>query len=69
MLLEPDVSSWASRRATFLGESESDSELSVVSLLCAGLLVGDITGEVGRVAVDGKMAEVPVRGVDWAVGA
>jgi hypothetical protein len=69
VLLEPDVSSWASRRATFLGESASDSELSVVSLLCAGLPVGDVTGEVGRVAVDCKMAKMPVSGVDWAVGA
>lgn len=67
-LLEPDISSWASRRATNLGESTSDSELSEVALLWARHLAGDVTGDVGREAVDGKIAMMPVRGVDWVVG-
>ena len=60
-VLVPEVSRIASRSATFLGESSSDVELSVeLSLVLIGLYLG-LGGEgEGKIAVDGRMALIPV---------
>ena len=59
-MLDPEVSRIASLSATLLGVSSSDDESDELFLVLSGLYLG-LGGEgEGKIAVEGRMAFIPV---------